>query len=205
VGIANAAGHNYSYVADGSGTSNYTAISVNRPDKNISTDGSGSGCSTYFSSDPIYQTQWITSGNSWVELGTGHQCSGSSRLQYWYAGYAVAGSWYPIWEHTIEVASSHRFWVQANGGDESGYSYFIDVTNEAFLSSTASYSSDLAGLESYDDTATVTAYTLSSLEYGHSFGSGWSSFSGTTESVGSTMCGRLVSSTEYVAGENTTC
>jgi hypothetical protein len=198
--------HEYATAQDGTYSSSYTGIDVARPDETINTTNS-STCTTYFTGYPIYQTEWLgDSDGDFMEIGTGHQCSGSSNFEYWYADYDVDGTFVPIWEKTITGGSSHTFWILGNGGDEAGYGFGVDSTEETWLSDLSQFQVARTGLESYDSTATVTAYTNSSLKYDHSYSGTWHSWTNSAEDVlTSPMCGVLISATSWKAGENTTC
>ncbi|GAB2770469.1 hypothetical protein GCM10027020_24460 [Nocardioides salsibiostraticola] len=75
---------------------NYTGLSVDRPDRGV-TNQASTGCSSHYSGNPLYQTQWVivsSSVTNWLELGTAHQCNDNKRYRFW--GYGSGGNWYPL-------------------------------------------------------------------------------------------------------------
>jgi len=196
----------HGYGVAGIKSGNYTAISATRYDEVIYVP-SGSNCTVPYSgsSNPAYQTEWINDqqGN-WMELGTGHQCSG---FQYWYAGYGSGGIWYSLWTHTISSDNSHRCWIQGKtvpSGDL--YTFNIDTTLETSMIRNFSAGYDQTGLESYSSSTTAAAYTMSSLTYATTFSNTSHSWSGTyVVANDSPLCVHIYSATDVVSGENVSC
>lgn len=195
--------HGYS-VAWNFNTSHYTGVEYTRYDVQPTRMSSGSYCTSYFTAPVLYQPEWVINGSSWIELGTGHQCNG---FEYWYAGYGINGTWQPIFTRSITSTDLHKFSIDAVIVRDRGavYYYNIDVTTVAQYATGLQGTEVEAGLESYDSYAIEPAYTISAIYYASGYG-GFSPWYNTTDNNPvSPMCGRLVSSTQYRAGENTTC
>lgn len=196
--------HQYSKADEHSLGYTYRGVRLYREDMNpggVPSDG----CSNPYSGHPVYQTQWIvlnSSASSWVEGGTGHQCAGSYRYRFW--GYGWNGSWYPqgSQQTTETYVRRLRSLFRNNNGD---WSYVVGST--ALGSNFVNWSVEgvaAAGLESYASGAAVGGHAYDTLQYyrGGSW-SNWAGFDG--NSVGSQMCGRWWTATEWRAAQNRSC
>jgi hypothetical protein len=181
-----------------------SSISVTRKDEAVHIAGT-SGCKVKFHGTPVYQTEWIGNGarSNWVELGTGHQCQG---YQYWYAGYGQRGTWFPQWTKVTTTEASHRFWIRSTTpGGSKLYTFNIGTKQYASVGYNLSSSYGETGLESYAST-TVPAYSMTLLKYSNGFGTAWHPWTNTTAAaLNSPLCGRKVSNTHVVSGENVSC
>lgn len=81
---ASAAGlHRYMRAVES--TTAYKALSVDHKDAVGQEVGvPHDGCTNFYSGSPIYQTQWIQSldAQTWLEIGTGHQCDNTKVYRY---------------------------------------------------------------------------------------------------------------------------
>ncbi|MFN8082307.1 MAG: hypothetical protein U0Q19_22330 [Kineosporiaceae bacterium] len=198
--------HEYSTVSESSAGSGYTGVSSARFDQHF-TGIPSTGCSSRYSGSPVYQTQWVlltSDAKNWRELGTGHQCNDTYR--YWFWGYGSAGTWYPLGGvSNITNGSTHTFTISRSfTGTSNTYIWTIDSTNRATMTSSASGPYVQAGLESYASAASG-RYSLTTLRFQRNGGtmSAWAGRDGVT--VNSTMCGRWVSDTSRVVGQNVSC
>lgn len=184
-----------------------SSLSVTRKDEAVHIAGT-SGCKVKFHGTPVYQTEWIGNGtrSNWVELGTGHQCQG---YQYWYAGYGQRGTWFPQWTKVTTTEASHRFWIRSTTtgtGAVKLYTFNIGAKQYASVGFSLSAGFGETGLESYASATTVPAYSMTLLKYSNGFGTVWHPWTGTTSAaLNSPLCGRKVSNTHVVSGENVSC
>ncbi len=116
--------HSYSVASQTTPSGAFTGVATTRQDVPVA-NIPDTGCSGYFSGNPVYQTEWIyitSDGANWLELGTGHQCMNT--LVYWYAGYGFAGTWHPLWEESGITPAGHDFQIYEFGS--SGLSHYFD-------------------------------------------------------------------------------
>jgi hypothetical protein len=194
--------HSYSVASQTTPSGAFTGVATTRQDVPVA-NIPDTGCSGYFSGNPVYQTEWIyitSDGANWLELGTGHQCMNT--LVYWYAGYGFAGTWHPLWEESGITPAGHDFQIYEFG---SSYKFQIDSTVFARQSTSPGYT-DVTGLESYAGSAVVNQYTHGTLQY-QTGGSGpWANWFGEEgEFVGSNMCGTWQNPTTWSVAENSSC
>jgi len=200
--------HNYS-IAIESTSGSFTGVASTRQDVPVGSQPS-TGCdATYFSGNPVYQTQWVddADGANWLELGTGHQCADTKR--YWYWGYALGGVWYPLGEQAGVVnGDTHTFRIsEAFNGTATVVLWQVDGTTKASISSSATYVRVDAGLESYaPPPAYVNSFTVSGLGAQRNGGSfvSWSGEDSSSVTV-SGMCGKWISPTAWSAAESNPC
>lgn len=200
--------HGYSVARENSEGS-YTGVISSRPDAAINWSGQTSeGCSAWYSGRPVYQTQWViisTSGGiSWIELGTGHQCNGG--VEYWFWGYGYQGTWNPINQEQINANGTSRTFAIIRD-TTTRWVYQVDGATKGTLTWGVSGVRVEAGLESYRASLTVPAYSLQNLRYTRNNGAftQWAGMDASSVSPTSTMCGRWQLTTQWRAGENTSC
>jgi len=201
-GLAAFNGHEYSIVYETTGWK-FDGLQVTRLDHNFSPPGSGSGCTTYFGTNPVYQTEWAfmnTDGSNWEEFGTADQCM---NFRYLFWGYALARVWHPLGEaaspgglslHDFTMTrSSSGVWTFKLDGTTKG----TDTWSEAVEIST--------GLESYVDMVISQERYFPLLAATVPNGT-WHTWSGRDiRSVGPDMCGRWAGDDDWRAAEHSVC
>lgn len=201
---AEAAGfHAYSIAGDTNHTY-YTGTQNTRVDKHVVV--ANTGCSAYYTGNPIYQTQWVLlsdDAKNWMEFGAGHQCADDK--VYWYMGYGTAGAWYPIYEvdnPTENVSRAYK--IKRTEG--SLWGFYVGGTRYAWTVWDRSGVYVQSGIESYDQNGALTSYTHSSLQYTRLEGA-WTDWQSRDYSLvsSSEMCGGWNSDTSWRMSENRTC
>lgn len=195
--------HSYSYVQEHTRGSIYTGLGVTRPDRSVNFGGSPTGCSTYYSGNPVYQTQWVSVGTGdWLEIGTGHQCNDT--LRWWFFGYGSNSDWYPLDEDYVATYATHGFRIVRSDGDF--WRYRVDGVVQENLTWARNATDVKTGLESYAPNAIVEAYNAHDLLYTANEGSFVSWAGRDYKSVDQPeMCGTWNSDTSWRAGENVSC
>lgn len=195
--------HKYSIALETNHTQ-LTGTQNTRVDKHVVV--ANTGCSAYYSGNPIYQTQWVLitdDAQNWVEFGTGHQCSNNK--VYWFMGYGYNGSWYPtkqVDNPTLNVTRSFK--IKRTEGDR--WNFYIGGTLQNYFYWARSGEQVHSGIESYDQNGALTSYTHSALQYTRIEGpwTNWQSRDG--QSVGTPeMCGGWNSDTTWRMSQNRSC
>jgi len=194
--------HEYALVYNGA-SSNIIAIQQTRYDSIPTGIPSGTNCTTPFAptSNPVYQSEWVdqSAAPSWVEFGTGHQCSG---YEYWFAGDGNNGSWNLQWYQAITGSGQHTFYMFRNTtGGVNTWHWEVDSTVENSWVSSWSGFEEEAGLESYVSGA-VNSYQITALNYYTTGNTSWRAFSSDSTYQDSSMCVDLLSQTSANVGEN---
>lgn len=196
--------HQYSTASEHSFGYTYRGVRLHREDMNpggLPADG----CSSPFSGHPVYQTQWVilnAAATSWIEGGTGHQCSANNRYRFW--GYGYNGTWYPSGTQSITETYVRR--LRSLHSNASGqWSYVVGSTTLGSNFVTWNVTGVVrAGLESYATNAAVGGHAYDTLQHLRSTTwTNWAGFDGT--SVHSQMCGRWWTATEWRAAQNRAC
>lgn len=187
--------HQWSYARETDGDPLFGARST-RLDVNV----------TCIGNNAVYEPLWVIANyDNWVEVGTGH-CSWSDH--FWYSGYEANKIWQ--WVNRIPISSLSNHQMQLFRQAPCDWEWKIDVTvmNSSVVSWCFGGPRIEAGLESYGTYHGVPAFNTSSLQvFGSNPSPAWRSWSGKDyHHVTSTiLCGHWVSSTNWRAGENTTC
>jgi hypothetical protein len=196
--------HEYSQADESGFVNHYTGLSVTRPDRSV--DQASTGCSSYYSGNPVYQTQWVlitSDAQNWLELGTGHQCADAKRFWFW--GYGYLGDWYPQGEvGGVDAGVTHTFRVVRSGGTT--WTWRIDGTARGSLTWAEQGARVRTGLESWGSAAVASKYNQSDLMYTLDQGlwTDWSGFDGSK--VGTPeMCGGWNTATSWRSSENSPC
>jgi len=197
--------HGYSVARETGYTNKYVGLAIRRLDKHV--EQARSGCSEFYSGDPVYQTQWVivtSDARNWLELGTGHQCE--DELRYWFWGWGTNGVWHPLGERSgITNGVEHRFAITRSDGRL--WDYNIDGDTKVTLSYDDQGARIETGLESYGPNAAISEYTHNTLSYRLIGADHWTDWSGYDDSVivGPVMCGGWNSATSWRASENRPC
>jgi hypothetical protein len=200
--------HSYSSALDNS-DGVYTGIRQYRSDR-LPTGLANTNCTSPFTGEPVYQTQWNTrsvngSDISWVELGTGHQCSGGPTYRYHFWGYGSVNNWHPLGTEDIGTTTG-AYDFQIIQSNSQTYNWKVGGVLKASYDWNTTFTDARVGLESYRSGATVSPYVGSSLQYTYNGSSSWKSFAGRDSSqVDTEMCGAWNTDTSFIMGQNTTC
>lgn len=162
------------------------------------------GCDAWFSGRPLYQTQWVVvnrSAGDWLELGTGHQCSG--QVVYRFAGYGYRGGWNPGWITQIQTGTEQIYVVVR----ETLTNWTCQVSGARVWDATWGVTATgvETGLEVYRAVTIMPPYTNRNLDYTLNNGpfTNWAGRDG--GKVDSGMCGRWLADDQWRAGANTSC
>lgn len=162
------------------------------------------GCTDPFSGHPMYQTEWVlweADATNWIELGTGHQCSGGYR--YWFWGFGLNSSWYPRGTQTIPGTQQHEFRIDSNNTDT--WYWWIDVTQMGAMSSSRVGHHVDIGLESWYANGRTPAHDYELMKYRRQ-DSTWVYFAGQNDpTVSQGMCGRYVIDSTWRAAQDNAC
>lgn len=173
------------------------------------TSGATCGVPYAAAANPVYQTQWVLitghpSGTTWLELGTGHQCSG---VEYWFGGYGQTGTWHSLVTHSITGGTLHSFFLYSTVSSGTQYwNWHVGRTVLFGPWAKAWKGFQLeAGLESYYS-GLKTVYHTYNLNYQVNTAQTWHAWAGTKKgTVGATMCYRKTATGQIYFGENTVC
>lgn len=192
--------HGYSTATESTLASGFTGVGLSRPNRAVS-GLPQTGCSQYFTGDPVYQTQWViltSDASNWQELGTGHSCGDANHWYFW--GYGVNGVWHVInTEPNATYTGNHIFRIIRLTGNRT--EFWIDGVTKGSLTSSAAGTKVQAGLESYYQSATVPGYGMTSLQY-QQYASPFPSWSGRDSTqVNSPLCGLWNSDTSRTVGQ----
>jgi hypothetical protein len=183
------------------GAGHYTGGGMTRYDGEY-TVPAGSNCTTPYGSgaNAAYQPLWVqsTDAQTWVEIGTGHNCNG---YRFWYAGYGTGGAWTSIYTHAFVTTASHTFDVDRVSGV---YKYYISAAVVATYAANWGGDSVVTGLETYETNTIAPEVHNSSLRYqvdGVLTDHQWSGMDGHDTPAG-IMCGHFDSNTQWRYSEN---
>jgi hypothetical protein len=191
-------------------TTAYKAISVDHKDAVGQEVGTpNTGCTNFYSGDPIYQTQWMqsTDAQEWLEIGTGHQC-GNSKV-YRYMGYGNNGVWHPLKNFDISGGGIHTFRIVRDDNLNHWFWYVDGDNKQAYGWSHDAFADDVTGVESYASTGSggyIAALHYYNLKYQGTQGN-WNDWAGKDgrDPNNGPMCGHWESDTSLEAEESSTC
>lgn len=198
--------HNYSVGRDTS-QSNYTGLRVTRTDTAASVPNTGctSGAAGYFQGDPIYETQWTVkaSATDWLEIGTGHQCSGDKNYRFW--GYGFNGGWFFLDGNGIGNGNQHTFAISR--GTDSIWEFRIDGNVVESFVWDRNFGNVATGIESYAPNGHIDPHNFFGLDYQVGGNSTWTNWSGTDSRTveDPPMCGGWNSATSFRSGQAASC
>lgn len=180
--------HRYSQGDENSGAG-FTGLKSNRVDRSM-TGLPSDGCSSPYSGHPVYQTQWVMddAGQTWREIGTGHQCNDTYR--YWFWGYGLNGAWHSLGTQAgIMNGVIHTFQIYRTFIGSNTYYFKIDSSVKGIVASDWTGGLVRVGLESYAAGANVPAHNATALQYQKNNGT-FAFWSGRdAQLVNSGMCG----------------
>lgn len=197
--------HRYSYGRETRAAGGYTGIINTRPDRAVNWNGTvQDGCDEWFSGRPLYQTQWVIvnrDAGNWLELGTGHQCSG--QVVYRFAGYGYQHGWNPGWISQMP-AGTEQIYVLVRE-TLTNWTYQVAGARVYDLTWGVTGSAVETGLEVYRSLAIMPPYTNRNLDYTRNNGP-FTNWAGRDAGrVDSNMCGRWLADDQWRAGANASC
>lgn len=189
-----------------SAATNFTGLEQTRYDHTMKIS-SGSTCTVHFyHGDPVYQDQWVQIAgitDTWVELGTGHQCSTN---EFWFGAYGYKGSFNLLWTLGIFGGTDHSFFLYAvtvSGGQH--WRWTIGSTQHYTWANGWKGNKEYAGMESWSPTVS-TVYHSFALNYQKNDTQTWHGWTSPSKTGGRTpMCYAKTSTTVLYFGEHTTC